>query len=72
MRAMVVPAYGPPEVFECRQVPEPEPGPGEVLIRVAFVGVNFTGPWQRQSRWSLAAMSMRPAHSWRHTTTRPA
>lgn len=42
MRAMVVPAYGPPEVFECRQVPEPEPGPGEVLIRVAFVGVNFT------------------------------
>ncbi len=42
MRAMVVPVHGPPEVFECRQVPDPEPGPGQLLIRVAFVGVNFT------------------------------
>jgi NADPH2:quinone reductase len=39
---MVIPAFGPPEVFEYREVPDPEPGPGEVLIRVAFAGVNFT------------------------------
>jgi NADPH2:quinone reductase len=42
MKAMVVPACGPPEVFEAREVPDPSPGPGEVLIEVAFVGVNFT------------------------------
>ena len=42
MRAIVVPAFGPPEVFEVRQVPDPVPGAGQVLIRVAFVGVNFT------------------------------
>jgi NADPH2:quinone reductase len=42
MRAMVVPAFGPPEVFEVSQIPDPVPGAGQVLIRVAFVGVNFT------------------------------
>ncbi len=39
---MVIPAHGPPEVLEYCEVPDPAPGPGEVLIRVAFAGVNFT------------------------------
>lgn len=42
MRAMVVPEYGPPEIMELREVPEPEPGEGQVLIDVEFAGVNFT------------------------------
>lgn len=34
--------FGPPEVLEYRDVPTPEPGPGEVLIRVRAVTVNRT------------------------------
>jgi synaptic vesicle membrane protein VAT-1 len=41
MRAMVVRRYGSPDVFESRQVPDPQPKPGEALIRVKSVGVNF-------------------------------
>jgi synaptic vesicle membrane protein VAT-1 len=47
MRAMVVRRYGPPEVFEARQVADPQPKPGEVVIRVKAVGVNFADLLQR-------------------------
>jgi NADPH:quinone reductase-like Zn-dependent oxidoreductase len=47
MRAMVVRRYGPPEVFESQQLPEPQPKPGEVLIRVKAIGVNFADLLQR-------------------------
>ena len=41
MRAIVVPHSGPPEVMECRSVPDPELPPDHVLIRVVAAGVNF-------------------------------
>jgi len=47
MRAMVVRQYGPPEVFEPREVPEPKPAPGQALIRVQAVGINFADLLQR-------------------------
>jgi NADPH:quinone reductase-like Zn-dependent oxidoreductase len=47
MRAMVVRRYGPPEVFESREVSDPQPKPGEVLIRVKTVGINFADLLQR-------------------------
>src|ERR1700688_2632900 len=47
MRAMVVKRYGPPEVFESREVPDPQPKPGEVVIRVKAIGVNFADLLQR-------------------------
>jgi synaptic vesicle membrane protein VAT-1 len=47
MRALVVRRYGPPEVLEARQEPDPQPKPGEVLIRVKTIGVNFADLLQR-------------------------
>ncbi len=47
MRAMVVRKYGPPEVFESQDVPDPQPKPGEVLIRVKTIGINFADLLQR-------------------------
>jgi NADPH:quinone reductase-like Zn-dependent oxidoreductase len=41
MRAAVIRRYGPPEVFSVQEVPDPQPKPGEVLIRVKSIGVNF-------------------------------
>lgn len=40
MRALVLTRHGDPDGFELREVPDPEPGPGEVLIRVAATSVN--------------------------------
>jgi NADPH2:quinone reductase len=40
MRAMVMPRFGGPELFEERDVERPEPGPGEVLVRVVVAGTN--------------------------------
>src|SRR5579862_9054230 len=47
MRAIVVRRYGPPDVFELQQLPDPQPKPGEVLIRVKAIGVNFADLMQR-------------------------
>src|SRR5580698_3513222 len=40
MRAILVHQYGPPEVLKFEEYPDPEPGLGEVLVRVAAVSVN--------------------------------
>ena len=43
MRAMVMPRFGGPELFEEGDVGRPEPGPGEVLVRVVVAGTNPVG-----------------------------
>ncbi len=40
MRAMITPHFGGPELFEERDVERPQPGPGEVLVRVVAAGTN--------------------------------
>ena len=40
MRAMVIPRFGGPHLFEERDVERPQPGPGEVLVRVIAAGTN--------------------------------
>ncbi|MFG3553421.1 zinc-binding alcohol dehydrogenase family protein [Micromonospora sp. NPDC047557] len=41
MRAVRFTAYGEPAVLTPVELPVPEPGPGQVLVRVAYAGVNF-------------------------------
>src|SRR6516225_1576045 len=41
MKAVVVSRLGGPEVLEVRDVPEPVAQPGEVIVRVEAVGINF-------------------------------
>jgi NADPH2:quinone reductase len=47
MRGIQVKRHGGPEVLEYLELPDPTPGPGEVLIRVRVAGVNFTDVYQR-------------------------
>jgi putative PIG3 family NAD(P)H quinone oxidoreductase len=47
MFAVTLPTYGGPEVLTWAEVPDPEPGPGEVLIDVVAAGVNRADLLQR-------------------------
>jgi NADPH2:quinone reductase len=40
MHAVIIRQTGGPEVFEYAEIDTPDPGPGEVLVRVAYAGVN--------------------------------
>ena len=48
MRAVVTDGAGGPEVLRVGEVPDPEPGPGEVLVKVAATAVNRADTLQRQ------------------------
>jgi NADPH:quinone reductase-like Zn-dependent oxidoreductase len=40
MRAIVIDGFGGPDALRLADIPKPSPGPGEVLVRVAYAGVN--------------------------------
>jgi putative PIG3 family NAD(P)H quinone oxidoreductase len=51
MKAVVITKPGGPEVLEVRDVEEPEPGPGEVLVDVRATAVNRADVLQRMGRY---------------------
>jgi NADPH2:quinone reductase len=59
MRAIRVHRTGGPEVLQLDEPPTPEPGPGDVLVRVEAAGVNFmdvylrTGAYAREPPFGL-------------------
>ncbi len=53
MKAMIIEELGGPEVFKLAEVLTPEPGPGEVLIRVACAGVNPADWKDREGRTAI-------------------
>lgn len=51
MRAVRIDEFGGPEVLRVADVPVPEPGAGELLIRVGRAGVNFGDTHQRRNQY---------------------
>ena len=51
MFAITVTEPGPPDVLHWTEVPTPEPGPGEVLVRTVAAGVNRADLLQRQGHY---------------------
>jgi NADPH:quinone reductase len=51
MKALVITQYGGPGVLEVRDVPEPRQVPGEELIRVDSVGLNFADTLSTTGRY---------------------
>lgn len=47
MHAVWFERYGGPEVLDYREVPDPEPGDGQVLVDVEVVGVNYRDVYER-------------------------
>jgi len=52
MKAITIERYGGPEVLQRRDAPIPEPGPTDVLVRVAFAGINFMDIHTRQGKYA--------------------
>ena len=50
MRAMAINSFGDPDVLRQADIPVPTPQPGEVLIRVAYSGVN-PADWKTCAGW---------------------
>ena len=48
MRAILMSEHGGPEVLRLVERPEPSPGPGEAVVRVAAVAVNRLDIWVRE------------------------
>ena len=57
MHAIVVDALGGPEQLHWREVADPVPGPGEVLVRVGLTSVNFA---DTQARRGVGAALAKP------------
>lgn len=53
MRAVLVWRTGGPEVLEVADVPEPQPGTGQVRVDVAAAGVNFIDVYHRTGKYPL-------------------
>jgi putative PIG3 family NAD(P)H quinone oxidoreductase len=51
MRAVVVNEYGGPDVLTVSEVPDPVPGPDEILVRVAHTAINRADTLQRQGAY---------------------
>lgn len=55
MKAVVLPRYGAPEVLSYEDAPDPVPGEGEVLVRVAAASVNFADVLLRVGKYHQGA-----------------
>ncbi len=51
MRAIQISEFGGPEVLKLLELPDPEPGPGELLIRVSRAGINFADTHTRTNSY---------------------
>ena len=50
MRAVVYETHGGPDVLDYREVPDPAPADGQVLVHVEAAGVNFRDVYEREGR----------------------
>ena len=60
MRAIEFQEYGGPEVLRTVEADVPEPGPGQVSIDVAYVGVNFADLKARSEGYRVPSLPFRP------------
>ena len=52
MKAIRIREFGPPEVMKLEEVPDPQPGPHEVLVKICAVGVNPVETYIRSGAYS--------------------
>lgn len=60
MKAVTLSRYGGPEVLTYQEVPTPEPGEGQVLVRLEAIGLNFGDTVIRQGLHPYASLPAIP------------
>src|ERR1700752_1052353 len=55
MRAVVIQKFGGPENLVIKEIPDPEPEPGHVVIQVKAFGINHAEIHMRRGEWAEAA-----------------
>src|SRR5437879_13410191 len=55
MRAIVINEYGGPEQLIIKDLPEPKPEPGQVVIEVKAFGLNHAETYMREGLWGDVA-----------------
>ena len=53
MKALVCRTLGPPQTLLCEDVPDPVPGPGQVLVAMKAAGVNFPDALMVQGKYQF-------------------
>ncbi|MGH3993468.1 MAG: alcohol dehydrogenase catalytic domain-containing protein, partial [Pseudonocardiaceae bacterium] len=53
MRAIQVTETGGPEVLRLAELPDPEPGPGQLLVELAAAGVNYLDTYFRSGAYPI-------------------
>jgi len=53
MKALTFSSFGGPEVLRLIDLPDPQPGPGQALLRLQAIGLNFADIYRRQGRYHL-------------------
>ena len=53
MKAIRVHGPGGPEVMRLEDVPEPHAGPGEIVVRLEAIGINFIEVYQRTGQYAM-------------------
>ena len=53
MKAIRIHEYGGPEVMRLEDLPTPDAGPGQILVRVEAAGVNYVDTYQRSGQYKV-------------------
>jgi NADPH:quinone reductase len=53
MKAIRVHAAGGPEALQVEEVADPRPGPGEAVVRMEGIGINFIDVYQRKGQYAM-------------------
>lgn len=53
MKALTFSAFGGSDVLRYIDIPDPQPAPGQALVRIEAVGLNFADIYRRQGRYHL-------------------
>ena len=53
MRAIRIYEHGGPDVLKFEEVPDPEPGEGQLLVKVGATGVNFIETYHRSGAYQV-------------------
>jgi NADPH2:quinone reductase len=60
VKAVRVHRFGGPEVLDIEEVPEPRPGPGQVIVRIEAIGVNPVETYVRAGKYGPRAFPYTP------------